>query len=48
MAQVPIDHRFSFYALTGDWFAAGCWLCLGAIAAGQWFGGRLRLGKRER
>lgn len=27
-ANVPIDHRFSFYAATGDWLPVGCWLVL--------------------
>jgi apolipoprotein N-acyltransferase len=28
IASVPIDHRFSFYAATGDWLPIGCWLAL--------------------
>ena len=25
---VPIDHRYSFYAATGDWLPIGCWAAL--------------------
>ncbi len=28
LADVPIDHRVSLYALWGDWFAWGCWALL--------------------
>jgi apolipoprotein N-acyltransferase len=27
-AYVPIDHRYSFYAATGDWLPIGCWTAL--------------------
>ena len=29
LADVPIDHRVSFYALWGDWLVWGCWALLG-------------------
>ena len=33
-AAVPIDRRFSFYTLAGDWLPIGCWLVLlGRLAA---------------
>jgi apolipoprotein N-acyltransferase len=31
---VPLDTRFSFYVLTGDWVPIGCWLVL--IGAAAW------------
>jgi apolipoprotein N-acyltransferase len=31
-AAVPIDHRFSFYALVGDWLPIACWLGIGGAA----------------
>ena len=37
LADVPIDHRASFYARWGDWLAWGCWLLLGAgVILGFW------------
>lgn len=27
-ATVPLDARFSFYAMTGDWLPIGCWIVL--------------------
>jgi apolipoprotein N-acyltransferase len=35
LADVPIDHRISLYALWGDWLAWGCWalLAVGVVLA---------------
>jgi apolipoprotein N-acyltransferase len=42
VAIVPIDERFSLYALLGDWLARGCWLVIGIATVGVWAYGRLR------
>ncbi len=43
-AVVPIDHRFSFYVLAGDWLPASCWaIVLGGLS---WSIG-LRIGSGE-
>ncbi len=31
MANIPIDDRFSLYAVTGDWLPCGCWLALAGV-----------------
>jgi apolipoprotein N-acyltransferase len=31
-ATIPIDDRFSFYTVAGDWLPIGCWLVLAAAA----------------
>jgi apolipoprotein N-acyltransferase len=41
VAIVPIDERFSLYALLGDWLAAGCWLLIGVATVGVWLYGRV-------
>jgi apolipoprotein N-acyltransferase len=35
-AAIPIDRRFSFYVLAGDWLPIGCWLGLGAAMGWSW------------
>jgi apolipoprotein N-acyltransferase len=35
-ADVPIDHRFSLYALWGDWLPWSCWALLGAGVVLAW------------
>jgi apolipoprotein N-acyltransferase len=36
LADVPIDHRFSLYALWGDWLPWSCWAILGAGLVWAW------------
>jgi apolipoprotein N-acyltransferase len=36
LADVPIDHRFSFYAAWGDWLPWSCWALLGAWLVWAW------------
>jgi apolipoprotein N-acyltransferase len=36
MARVPIDERYSVYALLGDWLPGGCWLLIGIATIGVW------------
>ena len=42
VAAVPIDDRFSFYAVAGDWLPWLCWLLIGIGTLGMWVYGRLR------
>ncbi len=42
VAAVPIDDRFSLYALAGDWLAWLCGLVVGAGTAGAWLYRRFR------
>jgi apolipoprotein N-acyltransferase len=45
LADVPIDHRGSFYARWGDWLAWGCWVLIGVgFSCSRWSrtGGRKR------
>lgn len=36
VARVPIDIRYSFYAVAGDWLAGLCWLLIGIATVGVW------------
>jgi apolipoprotein N-acyltransferase len=42
VARVPIDTRFSLYAVAGDWLAGLCWLLIGVATVGVWGYRRLR------
>jgi apolipoprotein N-acyltransferase len=42
VARVPIDDRFSLYALAGDWLPYLCWLLIAVGTVGTWIVARLR------